>query len=230
MVELLLFNESDGGSGTDDPMVKGGQIEFITPGSHIFTVPDGVTEVSVLIISAGQQGRAQASESVNAGRGGCLRWRNKLEVNAGETYQITVGNGGTVRYAPVGTGNSHQSDYASYAFGINVGVTKAETTPIGTNMGGGDSSGGGSGTNNYFKGGNAGTFTYDGLATPAGTGTDLNGAKSSSSNPYGGKYGGGGPAQASGSGTRTCGAGGNGAVKIIWGYGRAYPDKNIEDR
>lgn len=232
MIEhLLAFSGFWDGSGSD-PMVKGGQIAYTTPGSYDWIVPEGVTEISVLIISAGQQGRVQTVAAANPGAGGCLRWKNKIAVTPGATYRVVVGSGGIQQNIPYGTASSHQLNYASSAFGIDVGITTAETTPVGADMGGGNGSAGQQGNSDgtMFFGGNAGAFVSNGAVTAAGRGIDLFNVAVNAVSPNGGKHGGGGHAQSRSSGNRICGKGGDGAVKILWGNGRAFPSTNIADR
>lgn len=231
MRELLLYSGFWGDP--NDPMTKGGQISYPTPGTYDWIVPDKVTEISVLIISAGQQGRVQTVAAANAGASGGVRWKNKIAVVPGETYRIIVGNGGVQKTVPYGTASSHQLDYPSSAFGINVGINAAESTPIGTDMGGGNGTGGASGNSEgqMFLGGNApATFISNGGGTPAGRGINTLGVVTNALSPNGGLHGGGGAAQSRESGVRTCGKGGDGVVKIIWGKGRAFPSSNIADR
>lgn len=232
MIEQLLFSGIWGeGGDSNDPMIKGGQTAFITPGAFYWTVPDGVTEVSVVIISAGLQARAQSGALVNPGNGGSVRWKNKIPVVPGEVYRVVVGSGGIRQDVPFGTMSYFQLDYASSAFDIDVGITTDETTPVGDNMGGnvGTIAGGGTSNNIVYAGGNASGFVFTGNATPMSRGTDLFGRVINPVSPSGGRHGGGGSAQAKTSGSRVCGRGGDGGVKIIWGKGRAFPSTNITD-
>lgn len=213
----------------DDPMVKGGQVAYATPGTYIWTVPEGVTSISVVVVSAGQQGRAQAAAAVNAGRGGSVRWKNNIPVVPGETYTLVVGSGGIAQSVPSGTASEHQTDYASSAFGLFVGVTSAESTPKSAEIGGGDGAGGGSGTGQTFYGGNSASFNGDNSVIN-GQGITLLNVVSPRSGINGGPCGGGGGAIAVSSGNRSCGKGGDGGIRIMWGNGRAYPGTQIADR
>lgn len=71
---------------------------FSTPGTHTFTVPEGVTIISVKAWGAGGGG---IKDYYRAGGGGAFAGINTIEVTPGATYTVTVGKG-----ADRGTGNN----------------------------------------------------------------------------------------------------------------------------
>lgn len=65
-----------------------GQIEFTSPGTTVWTVPDGVTQVSAVAIGGG------GGAGIGGGAGGNLAY-NTFTVTPGEILTVTVGAGGT---------------------------------------------------------------------------------------------------------------------------------------
>lgn len=150
---------------------------FTAVGTTNWTVPTGVTSISVVCIGGGGSG----SESTSGGSGGVagdLRYYNNLSVTPGETLAITVGAGGV---AAAATGNA--GGFSNIARG---GVTLLEaagggggttsgssakngtSSTIGGSIGGGDGgiapdsgtagAGGGGGAGGYAgNGGNGGS-------------------------------------------------------------------------
>jgi hypothetical protein len=74
-----------------------GAKEFTNTTTYNWTVPKGVTEISMVAIGGGGGGAATNDARPNAGNGGDLRWRNFVNVEAGETIRVTVGDGGIAR-------------------------------------------------------------------------------------------------------------------------------------
>lgn len=229
MIEQYLAWAGFSDTGGDDPMVKGGQVAYTTPGTVQWVVPEGVTSISVVVVSAGQQGRAQAAQAVNAGRGGGVRWKNNIPVTPGDSYTLVIGSGGISQSVPSGTASTFQSDYMSSAFGIVASVLPAESTPKSAEVGGGDGANGGSGTGQTFYGGNSASFNGDNSVVN-GQGITLINVSAARIGIAGGVCGGGGGAISVSSGNRSCGKGGDGGIRIMWGNGRAYPGTNIADR
>lgn len=229
MIEHFLAWSGFSDSGINDPMVQGGQTAYSIPGTVEWTVPEGVTEISVVLVSAGEQGTTQAAAAVAAGRGGGVRWKNNIPVVAGEIYTLVIGSGGTAASVPAATARLGQTDYATSAFGLTVGLTAAESTPIADGVGGGDGRGGQSGTNNTFFGGNSATFVSS-AGVSASAGISLLNVVMARDGNNGGNCGGGGVAVGTSSGSRPCGKGGDGGIRIMWGNGRAYPSTQIADR
>lgn len=231
MIEQYLAWSGFSDSGIPDPMVIGGQVALVTPGTIEWIVPDGVTSISVAVISAGQQGRVQSAAAANAGQGGCIRWKNNIPVTPGEPYTIVIGSGGIAQSIPFGTESSYQTDYLSSAFGVVAGVLSSESTTIDGDVGGANSFSGasGGGSSGDVKGGDSGTYTAGGN-TASGGGCSPLGVRTSGSGITGANYGGGGGAQLRDTGNRLTGKGGDGCIRIMWGNGRAYPSTQIADR
>ncbi len=71
------------------PLTGAAQTLFTTTGAQSWTVPDGVTSISVVCIGGGEGGGAEYG-----GDGGGLRYVNNISVTPGETLTVTVGAGG----------------------------------------------------------------------------------------------------------------------------------------
>lgn len=211
-----------------------GQAEWTTAGTYEWTVPEGVHEVSVMLYSAGEQGKAAFGNSVTGGKGGQNRWKNKIPVNPGEKYSIVVGSGGTNETLSYGSSRGAQAVAVSKSSAFGVEVTPSSGTAIGTDMGGYGSPYGASATtlNTTAKGGDAPTFT-GALTTVRSYGQSILNVPVPPTGNDGGTCGAGGSARTgaseTGSATKQCGKGGDGGVRIMWGPNRAYPSTNIED-
>lgn len=222
---LIDVNNGPGSDGL------GSQVEWTTPGTYTWTVPDDVFSVSTVVISAGSQGTTQANVgAVQGGSSGFIRWSNNIAVTPGDQYTIVVGSGGVARAVPFTEAQIAQTNAASSALGITAGLTAGESTPKSATVGGGDGRSGAAGNQDatMFGGGNAPTFTANAVSTTTpGRGTSLVNVTVNGVVNNGGNHGGGGSAQSRNSGNRTCGKGGDGGVRIIWGRDRAYPDQKI---
>lgn len=91
--------------------VVAGQAAFISTGSTTWTVPQGVTSISVVAIGGGQSGASTTSTSVGGpgGNGGWLAYRNNISVTPGTVLDLNVGGGGnnaSTVYTKVNGGNS----------------------------------------------------------------------------------------------------------------------------
>lgn len=71
-----------------------GQKEYIDPGVYDFVVPEGVRHLQAVCIGGGQG--AYDEPMGRGGHGADLRWRNNIEVTAGDVLTIEVGEGGTM--------------------------------------------------------------------------------------------------------------------------------------
>ena len=83
-----------GGGGV--PPEPPGQVTFTTTGSHTWTVPNGVTSVSVVCIGAGN------AAGYTGGGGGALAYGNNISVTPGASISLQVGlkeNTGTARHS-----------------------------------------------------------------------------------------------------------------------------------
>lgn len=203
------------------PVLVGSQL-YDTAGTYQWTCPEGVTKVSCVLVSPGQNALWSFTGSIQyAGAGGGLRYRNDIPVVPGQVYTIVVGAGAQTA--------KNDNDAPCTAFGISVSSGSRGTAIAGNVFGGygGEGANGSSGSFNTggSRGGNSATYT-NGTTSPGnrptlGGGTGINiltGSVVASVGTAGGIYGGGG-GNVSGSGP-----GGKGAVYIIWGPGRSFPN------
>jgi hypothetical protein len=101
-----------------------GQMAYTTPGTYTFTVPAGVTSLSVVVIGGGGSG----SQDYGAA-GGNLSYTNLISTAGGATWQVVVGAGGAANTTVNGNdgGASYFGSqgflYASPAYGNGYGVT-----------------------------------------------------------------------------------------------------------
>ena len=237
-------------------VVPAGEAVFTVPGRHEWTVPAGVTSVSVVCIGGGGAGSGGSG-----GGGGGLRWLNNIAVTPGAQVAVVVGAGG--RAASSGNGGSSSFAASLTAYGGTGSSGPPGRGGSGTNgrggRGGNGGSGGGGGAGGYTgNGGDGGASTGGGGAGGAGggggevssdggggggvgiygQGRDGSGGSTSgggggdgsggqagqdlSQGSKGGAYGGGGGDNPHV--TPNGGDGGSGAVRIIWGPGRSFPN------
>ena len=258
-----------------------GQQAYTTPGTYSWTVPSGVTSVSVVCVGGGAGGQTGGG-SFNyggGGGGGALAYTNNYSVTPGASISLNVGAGGgsdvdgtaswfvnSSTLNASGGNTPSPNDYSSYgAQGVPSGSAltaggdggrghNGDTNGAGPGGGGGAAGYGGDGGQggryseqtdgaNGGGGGGAGGGGGGGVGI---LGQGSNGAKSTAypnggsggssgtnggngTNPggNGGVYGaGGGGGQ---NGGYAAGSGGVGAVRIIWGSGRAFPSTNTAD-
>ena len=67
-----------------------GETVYTTSGTFTFTVPAGVTSLSMLAVGSGGTSGYNASTSLEPGSGGALRYVNNLTVTPGETFTVTL--------------------------------------------------------------------------------------------------------------------------------------------
>jgi hypothetical protein len=224
------------------------QVAYTTAGTYTFVPPANVRFVSVVCVGGGSRGGA-----------GGLGWKNNIPVIPGQSYTVFVGNysnGGTAgtsyfissgTVAGVGgsgnTGGGYVGDGGGYGgnggyggggaggYSGNGGVGEK-----GNGAGGGGGGGGyDGGTQNNGGGGGGGVGILGQGASGAGRSDGSQGGYGGS----GGGNGGGGQNNQTGNGGAYGGGGGNngpgpgngaaGAVRIIWGKGRAFPATNTGD-
>ena len=65
------------------------QIAYTTAGTYTFTVPAGVTSISVVCVGAGQS--SNGSNGERAGSGGYLAYANSISATPGESLTVVVG-------------------------------------------------------------------------------------------------------------------------------------------
>lgn len=81
----------------DEAVPPTGQQLFDQPGTYTWVVPEGVTEISPVLVGAGgSSGISNASnyDAGGGGGGGGLRWATSIPVTPGESLTIEVGAGG----------------------------------------------------------------------------------------------------------------------------------------
>lgn len=188
--------------------VPKGQAFFQASGSYKWTCPNDVTKVSVALVGSGGSGYW---ENRQVGAGANVRWINDIDVVPGQVYSITIPAQRQAR--------NLQADNTTSAFGFTA------ASPLSTLVKGANGSPSIQTLNNAFRAG--GCVGYIGSGT-TGQGIDLKTftavAPGESSRFNGGYAGGGG-----GYGSSASGLGGVGAVRIIWGKDRAFPNQNIGD-
>ena len=191
-----------------------GQHDFSSSGT--WTVPAGVTKISILCIGGGGGGsgiQQSGGYSGGAGAGGTLGYANNITVTPGEVLTATVGSGGSA-----GVRNSSGGG----AGGLSKLVNSSSVTLCSANGGGGAASGGtgGSASSTYtgtsgYAGGAGGAgqrFSRGGGGGGAGgySGTGGTGQSGTSTSP--GAAGAGGGGGGGGSTTQSPGISGGGGV------------------
>lgn len=210
---------------------KRGEITFAVPGTYEWTPPAGITSICVVCVGG-------AGSSTSEAGGGGLGWKNNIHVNHGQIYTVVVGaagypsptNGGDSYFISLsivcgggglynGTGGSYVGDGGGNG-GDDGGGAGGYSGDGGDGFGAAPDGGGGGGITTYGGAGGVGLFG-EGESGAAGTGGSggENGHAGSNGNysGMGGQYG--------GAGNYVSGQqiGGHGAVRIIWGAGRAFP-------
>lgn len=222
---------------------------WVRPGAQIFTttgtftVPPGVYSICVAIISEGKPGEAggtaQPGSGGNGGDGGSLAWKNNIAVTPGQTFSV-YSVGGQVNFGALYVLNGLDGVSAgwdvSYPGGAG-GIGQASDGFIGNGFPGG---GGGCPASWAGVGANGVSAPGGSNFAAGGGGTDLMGVARISfggdggnaradydggaGQPYGGGGGGGNGRNWGGASPGAGGAAGSGAVRIIWGTGKSFPD------
>jgi hypothetical protein len=145
---------SSGSSNSVQLVAPPGQVEFTTAGNYNWTVPVGVTSISIVLVGAG----GTPNGYYGGGGGGGLTYKNNLSVTAGTIYPIQVariGVGSTPEDLPPSFFNS-----ATYLFAASGGRGTVATF--------GGYPGGGGGAAGYS--GNGGPGIFAGAGSLFGTG------------------------------------------------------------
>jgi len=229
------------------------EVAFTSPGTYNWTVPGGVTSICVVYVNAGGPGYSSGDGYIYSGYGGSLTYDNNIPCTPGAVISLVVGNpSGTVTSSfgasasPVlnygGTGGNRggggAAGYASQGGAGGGGGMPGSNGYAGGGGGGGGNSfssgGGGGGVGIYGQGtsGVGGAVDMGGSGGSGGTsganGRSLSGMTSASAHTYsnaGGNYGGGASCIPDGAAnTRYAYYGGSGAVRIIWGAGKSFPN------
>ena len=187
-----------------------GQTEFTTPGLWSWTVPSGVTSVSVVCVGGGGGG-GDWDSGLQGGAGGGLGYINDHEVTPGDVIEIRVGSGG----AGGGKGTNGQDGGTSYFVNASTcrggggeGGQQSSTRNSGGDFAGDGGGTGGGGTISFSGGGSGGGGGAGGYSGDGGHGS--NNAGNGGSAGAGGAGGGGGGASTDADN----GAGGGGGVGI----------------
>ncbi|WP_426050615.1 hypothetical protein [Brevundimonas sp. SL161] len=217
------------------PMLLGGGGAVALPGQQLFTsdgsfvVPAGVTSICAVAIGAG--GNTEIDPFGDGfdyvGGGGGLGYNNAIAVTPGETLAVAIGYSAgpatTLKRGPTILAGANPGGP-----GANGGPSSGSigfTGGAGTYVSTGVSVANGAGAGGYTSaGGNAGGGTGKGGGGSSVLGGTTGGATGAATNRDGLAYGGGGAVQAGGNGFQGFGA--PGAVRIIWGAGRAFPNTN----
>ena len=150
------------GGGTA-PVVEG-QTTFTTPGSHQWTVPAGVSSVSVVCIGGGSGGTTNPLNE--GGAGGALAYGNNISVTAGSVITVVCGDKGIVSTNSAtngGTSSFNGTSVLSASGGTTGGVGGTSSGSARTGGGdGGDCGLGESGWGFFYGGGGGGTGGYGG--------------------------------------------------------------------
>jgi hypothetical protein len=195
---------------------------------------------------------------MTGGTGGALSWKNNITVVPGQSYTVTVGAAGTAGSGGVssfintstikaGNGSDRLGDGGGNG---GFGQSSSNFAPGGSGAGGYTGHGqgliGGSITGPFGggggKGGDAGSNYSFGISAGNGGGVGLlgqgangvgpggnNSDATAGSNGVGQLYGGGGGSPRNSPLSTFYKAGGQGAVRIIWGPGRSFPSTNTGD-
>ena len=232
-----------------------GQVEYTSTGTYSWTVPTNVTSVCAVLV--GGRGTASVSGSAKGGKGGAgLRYINNLTVTPGDVFTVVVAGAGANSSLSKG-GNTYVQANSGGANGAGGTGTAFGSGPFGGTIGGGNGGAGGNPPGTGFAAtGGAGGYSGDGgyggdggQDGGAGSGGGGGGGGGSSLNTVGpgagglvGIYGqGASGAGGTGGGSPTWGGngsgggfggfpGGDGAVRIIWGAGRAFPSTLTTDQ
>lgn len=131
---------------------------YATAGTYTFTVPAGVTSISVAAIGGGGGGSGWGGGGYGAGGGGgggAFRYVNNYSVTAGDQFTVTVGAGGLSQ--TTNNGSSATSGGASSV--LPVGGSNIVRAVGGGHSGGNGGSGGvGSGGNGGYGAGPGGSY------------------------------------------------------------------------
>lgn len=155
---------------------------FTIAGAQTFVVPDGVTQVELLVVGGGGGG-AQAGSGGGGGSGGEVLYWPSVPVTPGASINVIVGTGGAGRTGTTGSGtiggaSSFNTTYSARAGGGGAGGAGARPTG-GAFGGGGQGSttpGVGSTGTAAFKGGDGANYNIDVTSAACGGGGGAGGA------------------------------------------------------
>lgn len=221
--------------------VKPGQQQWTAVGAFSFVVPAGVTSIAAVVIGGGGGG-ANTSNGYSylggGGGGGALVYHNAIPVTPGETLTISVGNGGFGATGSLSNGSPggfsyikrgsttllHAGGGAPGTQSSGIGYGGAGGTP-GTGLAGAVGYPGGNGSagrepSQYSNGGFSGRYTSNGSDGWEGDSTQFAAMSADLKGGSTGTYGTGSGGCAS---IASRDPGNSGAIRIMWGKGRAFP-------
>jgi hypothetical protein len=194
-----------------------GDAEYTSSGTYTWTVPAGVTNVSVVCIGAG--GTNGIGNSGQAGGGAALAYRNTISVTPGTTGTVVVGGssgrsgnqgqtGGSSSFQYSGTTTTAGGGGGGYGDGLQNAGTGGGSggTRSGTSTGGGNGGSGGADGQNAGGPGGGGAGGYSGNGGGGASGFAPTASQNGSAGSGGGGGGGG------KGGTNEAGGGGGGGV------------------
>lgn len=187
------------------------------PGSYNYTIPCGVTSLTVHCWGAGGGGAGDGTNGGSSGSGGGSGGYSVgvFTVTAGSVVTLTVGAGGAGGASNANGGNGGATTFSnSTTLQATGGTGGAHTSGAAGTGGTGNVSNGNSGTVGGAIGGSGGAAPSGGLGGVGASG--LNGTAGTAPG------GGGGGGDDEGFGTRNGGAGGSGRVLIYLGYATGY--------
>lgn len=197
-----------------------GQVAYTTAGSYSWTVPAGVTSVSVVCVGGGGGG-GSSGDGAGGGGGGGLGYKNNISVTPGASIPLVVGAAG----ASGGAGGTSYFSSPSIVQGIGGSAGASVSSGTGgaggsyTGDGGGSGGNGGNGTgadsnnDNVGEGGGGG-----GAGGYSGNGGNGWSTSTASQNGSGGGAGGGGGSDGGGGGGGGVGILGQGTSGTGGGY------------
>ena len=150
--------ESSPSSGVLIPSIQ----TYTTPGSYTFTVPAGVTAVSVAAIGGGGGGFGSNVTPGSGAGGGAFAYANNVSVSPGNTLNVLVGAGGTASNYPTDGGESRIENNTTGSVMVRVNGGSAAAGSTGGNGGTVITGSGGSGGNGGPRGGNYGSGVQGG--------------------------------------------------------------------
>jgi hypothetical protein len=203
--------------------VPDGESTYTTAGTYSWVAPSGVTEVSIITVDGGSSGgRGGTGGYTTGGRGGTLKYENNITVVPGNSYSLTVGDGGLRGYSSL-----------SGDLGGDTTMTSLTSTMViggfGGSVGNGSDTfgGGGSGAGGYS--GNGGHGAYGGGQGATGANGSGGGGGGGGYNSAGSGSGGGGVGLF-GQGSNGAGGDGSGAGnQAVAGKGGSGGNDGIND-
>lgn len=91
-----------------------GSTEYLSPGTYSWIAPANVTSVSVVAVGGGGGGSYDIDQNgtygwngASSGAGGGLGWKNNIAVTPGQSYNVTVGSGGSTSYNYIGQSGTY---------------------------------------------------------------------------------------------------------------------------